>query len=122
MLINFYKEIRLKNFTNKQLKYIEKTVREHLLSIVVKAYEFGWGDYLSGEDGELEGILPKKIETKIESIDITRHRDDEWGEDMDVNLVTGQTITIKLSDLERCMCKAHYAYKYIENVFSHQCN
>ena len=79
MLINFYKEIRLKNFTNKQLKYIEKTVREHLLSIVVKAYEFGCGDYLSGEDGELEGILPKKIETKIESIDIPLHRDGEWG-------------------------------------------
>jgi hypothetical protein len=112
----------MKNFTNKQLKDIEKTVREHLFSIVGKAYEFGWGDYLSGEDGELEGILPKKIETKIESIDVPRHRDGEWGEDMNVNLVTGQTITIKLSDLERGMCKAHYAYKYIENVFSHQCN
>ena len=90
--------------------------------LLEKLMNLAGGDYLSGEDGELEGILPKKIETKIESIDIPRHRDGEWDEDMDVNLVTGQTITIKLSDLERGMCKAHYAYKYIENVFSHQCN
>ena len=33
--------------------------------LLEKLMNLAGGDYLSGEDGELEGILPKKIETRL---------------------------------------------------------
>ena len=92
--------------TKKDRTYIENSIRTNLVPIVLKASESGWGDYIEQEDeGELDGILPANITSMINSIDVPRHRDGEWGDEMDVNLVDDTCLTIKLSQAEMDLCK-----------------
>lgn len=85
---------------------IENSIRTNLVPIVLKAGESGWGDYIEQEEeGELNGILPDEIASQIQSIDVPRHRDGEWGNEMDVNLVDDTCLTIKLSQAEMNLCK-----------------
>lgn len=85
---------------------IEQAIRNNLVAIVLKAGESGWGDYIEQEnEGELDGILPDNITSDIESIDVPRHRDGSWGDEMDVNLMDGSCLTIKLSQAEMDLCK-----------------
>lgn len=85
---------------------IEQSIRNNLVAIVLKAGESGWGDYIQQEDeGELNGILPDNITIDIQSIDVPRHRDGSWGDEMDVNLMDGSCLTIKLSQAEMDLCK-----------------
>lgn len=85
---------------------IEKSIRNNLVGIVLKAGESGWGDFIEQEEeGELNGILPDDIASQIQSIDVPRHRDGEWGDEMDVNLVDDTCLTIKLSQAEMDLCK-----------------
>lgn len=85
---------------------IEQAIRNNLVAIVLKAAESGWGDYIQQEDeGELDGILPGNITIDIQSIDVPRHRDGSWGDEMDVNLMDGSCLTIKLSQAEMDLCK-----------------
>lgn len=85
---------------------IEQSIRNNLVAIVLKAGESGWGDYIQQEDeGELDGILPDDIASQIQSIDVPRHRDGSWGDEMDVNLMDDSCLTIKLSQSEMDLCK-----------------
>ena len=85
---------------------IEQSIRNNLVAIVLKAGESGWGDYIQQEDeGELDGILPDNITIDIQSIDVPRHRDGSWGDEMDVYLLDGSCLTIKLSQAEMDLCK-----------------
>jgi hypothetical protein len=92
--------------TKKDRTDIENSIRTNLVPIVLKAGESGWGDYIEQEEeGELDGILPVNITSMINSIDVPRHRDGEWGDEMDVNLVDDSCLTIKLSQAEMDLCK-----------------
>jgi hypothetical protein len=92
--------------TKKDRTDIENSIRTNLVPIVLKAGESGWGDYIEQEEeGELNGILPANITSMINSIDVPRHRDGEWGDEMDVNLVDDSCLTIKLSQAEMDLCK-----------------
>jgi hypothetical protein len=92
--------------TKKDRTDIENSIRTNLVPIVLKAGESGWGDYIEQEEeGELNGILPANITSMINSIDVPRHRDGEWGDEMDVNLVDDTCLTIKLSQAEMDLCK-----------------
>jgi hypothetical protein len=92
--------------TKKDRTDIENSIRTNLVPIVLKAGESGWGDYIEQEEeGELDGILPANITSMINSIDVPRHRDGEWGDEMDVNLVDDTCLTIKLSQAEMDLCK-----------------
>ena len=92
--------------TKKDRTDIENSIRTNLVPIVLKAGESGWGDYIEQEEeGELDGILPANITSMINSIDVPRHRDGEWGDEMDVNLVDDTCLTIKLSQEEMDLCK-----------------
>jgi hypothetical protein len=92
--------------TKKDRTDIENSIRTNLVPIVLKAGESGWGDYIEQEEeGELDGILPANITSMINSIDVPRHRDGEWGDEMDVNLVDDSCLTIKLSQAEMDLCK-----------------
>ena len=92
--------------TKKDRTDIENSIRTNLVPIVLKAAESGWGDYIEQEDeGELDGILPDNITSMINSIDVPRHRDNTWGDEMDVNLADDSCLTIKLSQAEMDLCK-----------------
>lgn len=92
--------------TKKDRTDIENSIRTNLVPIVLKAGESGWGDFIEQEEeGELDGILPANITSMINSIDVPRHRDGEWGDEMDVNLVDDSCLTIKLSQAEMDLCK-----------------
>lgn len=92
--------------TKKDRTNIENSIRTNLVQIVLKAGESGWGDYIEQEEeGELNGILPANITSMINSIDVPRHRDGEWGDEMDVNLADDTCLTIKLSQAEMNLCK-----------------
>ena len=85
---------------------IEQAIRNNLVAIVLKAGESGWGDYIEQEnEGELDGILPDNITSDITSIDVPRHRDGTWGDEMDVYLLDGSCLTVKLSQAEMDLCK-----------------
>ena len=92
--------------TKKDRTDIENSIRTNLVPIVLKAGESGWGDYIEQEEeGELNGILPDEIASQIQSIDVPRHRDGEWGDEMDVNLIDYTCLTVKLSQAEMNLCK-----------------
>ena len=92
--------------TKKDRTDIENFIRTNLVPIVLKAGESGGGDFIEQEEeGELNGILPDDIASQIQSIDVPRHRDGEWGDEMDVNLIDDSCLTIKLSQAEMDLCK-----------------
>ena len=109
------------SITEKDKTDIENSIRTNLVQIVLKAGESGWGDYIEQEEeGELDGILPDNITSMINSIDVPRHRDGEWGDEMDVNLVDGSCLTVKLSQAEMDLCKKTFDDDVDARIAAHE--
>lgn len=104
-------------YSKRKCKSIRKIIKQNLRSIIGRSWQFGHGNFIG--PGELKGAVPDKIEPLIRGIGILRYRDNTYGDYLLVGLSTGQEIKVKLTETERKMCSAHYAYLSLKSMLDH---